>query len=270
MSAQRRRRDPPPEPDGKPDADAVTQAVLRSLRIDRSSPIPLWYQTAQCLQSLIENGTVPPGSQLDNELLLSRRLNLSRPTVRRAMEHLVGQGLIVRRRGIGTRVIQQKVRRPLALTSLYDDLRTSGKEPTTVVLVHRVVLADAEVAAALEIDEGAEVVMIERVRRAGRQPIAHMTNYLRPEQADFTTEDLERGGLYEALRSHGVVLHAATQTIGAKRATAAEARALDEERGAALLTMQRTAYDDHGRPVEFGRHVYAASRYSFHTQLLSP
>jgi GntR family transcriptional regulator len=250
-------------------ADVVTSAVLLALRIDRSSPIPLWFQVAQCLQGLIEDGTVPAGSHLDNEVLLSQRLNLSRPTIRRAMEHLVDQGLIVRRRGVGTRVVQQHVRRPLALSSLYDDLRTSGQQPATTVLTHTTVAGTSDVAAALEIADGTEVTMFERVRSAGSVPIARMTNYLPLGLVDFTTADLENGGLYETLRMHGIVLHTATQTIGAKRATAAEARTLDEERGAALLTMQRTTYDDHGRPVEYAQHIYAASRYSFHTQLLA-
>lgn len=245
-------------------------AALRSLVIDRASPIPLWFQVAQGLQALIQTGAVPSGSLLDNELLLSQRLNLSRPTLRRGMQHLVDQGLIVRRRGVGTRVVNRKVRRSLALTSLFDDLRDAGQKPTTELLAREIVPADAEVAAALELAEGHAVTHIERLRRAGSQPVARMSNYFPPELADLPAEALESGGLYELIRARGIVLHAATQTIGAKRATAAEARILQEERGAALLTMQRTAYDDHGRPVEFGRHIYAASRYCFQTELIAP
>lgn len=70
----------------------------------------------------------------------------------------------------------------------------------------------------------------------------------------------------------GPVLHlqaAVDQTISARKATAQESRLLEEPRGAALLTMQRVAYDDHGQVVEFGSHVYAASRYSFSLSMLS-
>ncbi len=240
---------------------------MRSVQIDRASPVPLWFQVARGLQQLIESGELQPGNHLDNEVLLGRQLRLSRPTIRKAMEHLVSQGLIVRRRGVGTRVVQQKVRRPLALTSLYDDLRSNGEEPTTEVLKRVMVPADSEVAAALQVEEGSEVLLVERLRQTNRQPIAHLTNYLPPELADVTAEDLASGGLYEALRSRGIVLHVATQVVGARRATATEARMLQEERGAALLTVQRTAYDDHGRPVELGLHVYAASRFSFQFEL---
>jgi DNA-binding GntR family transcriptional regulator len=70
-------------------------------------------------------------------------------------------------------------------------------------------------------------------------------------------------GLYQLLRQSGIGLSTARQSIGARRATAAEAELLDEGRGATLLTMNRTAYDASGKPVEYGAHVYRASRYSF-------
>ena len=75
--------------------------------------------------------------------------------------------------------------------------------------------------------------------------------------------DLEAQGLYHLLRANGVTMRIAKQAIGARAATAAEARALGERRGAPLLTMERSAYDDHGRAVEHGQHLYRASRYSF-------
>lgn len=250
-----------------PDA---TAALVNSLRIDRTSPVPLWFQVGQGIEQLIVNGDLPPGSQLDNEVLLSETLKLSRPTIRRAMEHLVDQGLIVRRRGVGTRVVQPKVRRPLALSSLYDDLQNGGQQPTTRVLANEIVPAEASIAAALGLEEGDDVVHLVRLRSADNRPIAQLTNYLPAGLVELSTEAVEVGGLYEFIRAAGIHLHAATQQIGARRASAAEARLLDEPRGAALLTMQRTAYDDLGRPVEHGRHIYAASRYTFEVQLLSP
>ncbi len=95
-----------------------------------------------------------------------------------------------------------------------------------------------------------------------------MCNHLPPGLLDLDGARLESTGLYRMLRSAGVTLHSARQTVGARSATAPEAARLDEEEGAALLTMQRTAYDDTGRPVEFGAHLYRASRYSFDFQLL--
>jgi GntR family transcriptional regulator len=252
-----------------PDDGGLDVAPLELISIDRGSPVPLYFQVAQYLERAIEDGRMPPGTRLDNEILLAEQLGLSRPTLRRAMQHLVDKGLLVRRRGVGTRVVQPKVRRPLELTSLFDDLTTAGRRPTTKVLSNETEPASPEIAATLDLPEGAEVRRITRLRSALDQPIAKMVNVLPGDIPGLTTPALERYGLYQLLRAAGVHLHTATQTIGARRATAEEARALGEAKGAALLTMQRLTYDDHGRPVELGTHVYAATRYSFELSLLT-
>lgn len=248
-------------------------ATLAAEGLDRSSPVPLYYQVAQALEAAISDGRLPPGTLFENEILLAEQLGLSRPTVRRSLQYLVDKGFLVRRRGIGTRVVQPKVRRPIGLSSLYEDLRAAGQTPATQVLSLDVRPADDEVAAALGLPVGDAVTSVVRLRSAGAQPIARMTNHLPhavPGIADgVTAEALARRGLYEVLRDLGIQLHAADQSIGARVATAEEARLLGERRGAALLTMHRTAYDDHGRAVEYGSHVYAASRYSFELSMLA-
>lgn len=237
--------------------------------MDRTSPVPLYFQVAQQLERAIADGRLTPGSRVPNELDLAQQLALSRPTTRRAMEYLVDKGLVVRQRGVGTRVVSPTVRRTLNLSSLFDDLDASGQRPNTSVLSNEVVEADAEVAAALAVDPGTPVTEVVRLRSALDQPIARMTNYLPLGRVTVTTAELEQTGLYELLRRSGVQLHSATQVIGARTASAAEGRLLGERRGAALLTMQRTAFDDHGSTVEYGCHLYAAARYTFQMSLLS-
>ncbi len=248
--------------------DGVEEA-LRALAINRTSPVPLYFQVAQHLETSISSGRIPPGTLFDNEIALADRLGLSRPTMRRAMQHLVDKGLIVRRRGIGTRVVQPKVRRPLELTSLFDDLSGTGQQPTTRILSFETIGADAAVAERLAVAEDTPVVRVERLRSARDLPIARMTNYLPTRLVGFEADDLQSRGLYEILRSNGVHLHSAVQTVGARSALAAEARLLGEPRGAAVLTMQRLSFDDHGDVVEWGDHLYAASRYSFEINLLT-
>ncbi|MEU5521429.1 GntR family transcriptional regulator [Streptomyces sp. NPDC047860] len=251
-------------------ARAATASALSTLdfALDRGSPVPLYYQLAQQLEAAIEHGVLTPGSLLGNEVDLSVRLGLSRPTVRQAIQSLVDKGLLVRRRGVGTQVVHSQVKRPLELSSLYDDLEAAGQGPTTEVVRNETVPASPDVAAALGVAEGAEVVRLERLRRTHGQPVALLCNHLPTDLLDLDGARLESTGLYRMLRSAGVTLHSARQTVGARSATAREAARLDEKEGAALLTMQRTAYDDTGRPVEFGTHIYRASRYSFDFQLL--
>ncbi|MCX4480226.1 GntR family transcriptional regulator [Streptomyces cellulosae] len=238
------------------------------LSVDRGSPVPLYFQLSQQLESAIEHGTLTPGTLLGNEIELAARLGLSRPTVRQAIQSLVDKGLLVRRRGVGTQVVHSKVKRPLELSSLYDDLESAGQRPTTTVLVNTMVAASAEVAAALGVTEGSEVHRIERLRSAHGEPIAYLCNYIPPGLLDLDSGQLEATGLYRLMRAAGITLHSARQTIGARAATAVEAERLREQPGAPLLTMQRVTFDDTGRAVEYGTHTYRPSRYSFEFQLL--
>jgi DNA-binding GntR family transcriptional regulator len=242
-------------------------AVTPAFDIDRASPTPLYFQLAQAIETAITTGNLPAGSKLENELLLAERYGLSRPTVRRAVQELVDKGLLVRRRGVGTQVIQPHVRRPVELTSLYDDLSRGGEAPTTSVLSLERLPAPPDVAVELDLAPGAEVVVLRRLRMTRGEPLALMTNYL-PGRFEPTQEELAERGLYQYLRGLGVHLRVAHQRIGARLARAEEARLLDEAPRSALLTMQRTAFDDKGAAVEHGRHVYRASRYDFETTLV--
>ncbi len=229
--------------------------------------MPLYFQVASQIEEAINSGALPVGARLDNEIELAGRLGLSRPTVRQAIRSLVDKGLVVRRRGAGTQVVFNPVKRPLELSSLFDDLARLEQTPTTRVLVNEVEPATAKVARELGIEEGAEVVRLERVRSAKGEPIARMLNYIPADLLQPETADLEERGLYQLLRNKGVRLHAAHQSIGARVADAEDAELLEEHKGAALLTMERTTYDQEGRVIEYGSHVYRASRYSFDLSL---
>jgi DNA-binding GntR family transcriptional regulator len=107
------------------------------------------------------------------------------------------------------------------------------------------------------------VYAFERLRSADAEPLALMRNHVPEHLMRLSAADLEEQGLYNLFRANGIVMRIAKQSIGARAATAAEARALGERKGAPLLVMERSAYDEQGRAVEHGRHVYRASRYSF-------
>ncbi len=246
----------------------VDPTVSLQLSVDRSSPVPLYFQLSQQLEAAIERGSLTPGSLLGNEIELAGRLGLSRPTVRQAIQSLVDKGLLVRRRGVGTQVVHSQVKRPLELSSLYDDLEAAGQKPETRVLANTLVPASAEVAAALGVGEGDEVHRVERLRLTHGDPVAYLCNHLPTGLLPLDTERLEATGLYRLMRAAGITLHSARQSVGARAATVEEGERLAEPAGAPLLTMQRTTFDDTGRPVEFGSHMYRASRYSFEFQLL--
>src|SRR5436190_22529418 len=118
---------------------------------------------------MIESGELPMGARLDNETDLAGQLGLSKPTMRRAIEYLVGRGLLVRKRGIGTQVVHTKVTREVELTSLYDDLAKTGRDPSTAAVSFRTAPTSDAVAATLCIAAGTPVYVFERLRCAGAE-----------------------------------------------------------------------------------------------------
>lgn len=236
--------------------------------LDRSGPVPLWYQISSRLEQAIADGRLTAGDRIENEVALGERLSLSRPTIRRAIQELVDKGLLVRRRGIGTQVVHGSVTRRVALTSLFDDLAESGQVPTTRLLLHEVVAADAAVAGALSVPVGTDVARVRRLRLADGVPVALLENHLPLEIAELSTAELGEHGLYQLLRDRGVTMKVAEQRIGARAATDAEAELLEIEPRDPVLTMTRTAYDDSGRAVEVGTHCYRPDLYSFSLTLV--
>ena len=245
--------------------------VARELDItlERNSPVPLYYQLAQSIEHAINTGALAPGDRLENELSLTSRLGLSRPTARQAIQELVKKGLLVRKRGVGTQVVRSQFRRDERLSSLNEDLAKAGRTPSTRVLEYSVGQLDPDIRDAIEAATPVDVefLKIRRLRLADDVPLAILTNYL-PNRFEISQTELESKGLYACLRSLGVNLKIAHQQISARLMTDEEAELLDEETPAACLTVDRIAYDDVGQFVEFGRHMYHAAHYSIQSSLV--
>lgn len=241
-------------------------AAIVSITVDRDSADPLYLQISRPIAAAIRSGELGPGQLLEDEVSLANRLEVSRPTARRAFQELVNMGLIVRRRGAGTRVTPEHVRRPLGLTSLKDDLERAGFETSTEVLGYSVTLADEEDADRLRCEKGTEIVTITRVRSINGSKLAIMRNVM-PSAIAPSLTDITQHGLYATFDHKGIHPYSALQTIGAKNATPEEAALLDLEPGSALLTMHRDAFDSEGRVIEVGDHVYDAAQYNFTSPL---
>jgi GntR family transcriptional regulator len=181
--------------------------------------------------------------------------------MRAALKQLVDKGLLIRRRGVGTVVATKPVRRAVALTSLYDDLKESGREPATRVLDIEKTLCPPEIAEQLGLGPADPVLRLERLRVAGSDPIAVMHNFVPVGLLEIEREDLELTGLYDLFRQSGIAPHVATQRVGARKAGDEEAELLEVEPGDPVLTMTRTAYDTRGRAIEYGSHSYPAESY---------
>ena len=130
------------------------------------------------------------------------------------------------------------------------------------------VAADEDVARELQLKVGADVWSLERLRFVGKEPLALMHNFIPVDVIDLDAVDLSAD---RAVRAHARVGRADAGRPAAHRRTRAdadEAAMLHEKRGAPLLTMQRTAYDNAGRAVEYGRHAYRPDLYAFELTLV--
>lgn len=252
---------------GRPAETSLDAAYFGTL--ERTGEVPLYQQLAARLESAVADGTLPAGTRLENEVSMASRLGISRPTARQAIQTLVDKGLLVRRRGIGTQVVQRPVARRVDLTSLNDDLVAGGLAPRTELLEHEVRPATEAEARHLDVDEGATVLALLRLRFAGNRPLAVMHNVLPGTFTDLTAAELGEHGLYELLRERGVSFSVARQTIGARSAEAREAALLRLDSGAPVLTMARVAIDHNGDIIEWGTHCYRPDLYSFETTLVS-
>lgn len=256
----------------QPYAAGMTEApTARELDItlERNSPVPLYYQLAQSIEHAINTGALAPGDRLENELSLTSRLGLSRPTARQAIQELVKKGMLVRKRGVGTQVVRSQFRRDERLSSFNEDLAKAGKVPGTRLLEYSVGELEPDIRDAIDAENvtGETFLKIRRLRLADDEPLAILTNYL-PSHFQISTDDLSTRGLYACLRSIGVNLKIGHQRISARLMSDEEAELLDAETPAACLTVDRIAYDDVGQFVEFGRHMYHAAHYSIQSSLV--
>lgn len=168
------------------------------LHLDPDSPSTLHSQIAGWLRSQITSGAWPEHFRLPAEPDLARELGVSRGTLRRAVQSLVADRLLVQTRGRGTFVSTTIVEPPLAqrLTTLSEAFLDAGHPLTTTVIAHEIVEPPMAVAALLEIDEDTGLLRLERVRDLDGIPVAHLVNYVRldlapgVEQVDFATHTL--------------------------------------------------------------------------------
>lgn len=241
---------------------ATPKTYVTNIELDHSSPIPLYHQISEPIKDLILDGTIRPGTKLEDEISMATRLGVSRPTARRALQTLVDLRLVVRKRAVGTIVAPKEIHRQAKVSCLYDDLRELGLKPTSKIISYQEVTADKQIAQELHLPEGQTIIKALRLGISKGEPLVIMTNYFLLEVAP-SEKQLRTGGLYDVMRSQGHEVVSAQQTIAARIASDKEAETLQEPHGAAVLTMRRISYNRSGQPIEVGEHICRASRYRF-------
>jgi GntR family transcriptional regulator len=234
---------------------------------ERSPRQPKYYLVKQHLLELI--GTLPPGSPVPTERVLTAQLETSRTTVRQALGELVGEGRLVRRQGSGTYVAEPKITWPLQMTSFTEQAKSTGHNATTELLDASRSRASDEVAARLHIKSGASIYCVERLRLVDGTAMAVETTHLPAARFPGLIGQMRRSeSLYRVLgEKYGVVPVAAEQTIETASASPREAELLDTDTGAPMLVLSRHSFDADGAPIEWVRSWYRGDRYRFVARL---
>lgn len=234
-------------------------------RLHRESPVPVWAQIEEALAARIAAGALRVGDRLAPERELAEQFEVSRGTVRQALDALAARGLVERGVGRGTFVAAGKVEVRLSdVAGFTEQMARAGLVAHARVLRAQVAPADARAAAALELPQSAPALRVQRLRLAGRLPVTLEDSWI-PSERFPGIEDLDlRGSIYALMRD--LYDRAPVRVVEALEpvvAQAGSAEALGVAVGAPLMLVERTAFDADGVPVEFARDLHRGDRARF-------
>lgn len=229
---------------------------------------PRYVQLRRRLEAGIEDGILAPNSSLPPEREIAEITDLSRVTVRKAIQELVRQGTVEQRQGSGSFVREPvtRVEQSLShLTSFTEDMQRRGLETTSKWLERGIFMPSPDEVVSLGLAEGEQVARIYRLREAGGRPMAL-------ERAALPLDILPNptavtNSLYELLQQSGTRPVRAVQKISAINLEAEEADLLNVAEGTAGLRIQRTSYLSSGRVAELTRSIYRGDAYDFVAEL---
>jgi GntR family transcriptional regulator len=231
---------------------------------------PLYERVESVLAGDIADGSLPPETQLASEDGLIERFNVSRTTVRRAIQNLIERGLVEVRRGRGTFVTQPKITQELTeLTGFVEDMQALGRTPTARLLDKGIVAADESVAHHLALAPGTLVVRLQRVRLADRVAMSFDETYLPRALGEQVAEnDLEAEPVFTLLENkYDTPLVEAEYKLEAAAADPVVAQALQVPTGSPIFLIERTSYTTGNRPVDYERLHYRGDLFRFVTRL---
>lgn len=229
---------------------------------------PLYLQLKRWIEDAIAQGVIRPGDALPSERDLAIKVDVSRVTVRKAVQHLVRDGVLVQRHGSGTFVAPQnhRVEQPLSqLTSFTEDMARRGMAVHSNWLDRGIYSPSPEEMIALGLSADERVARVARLRITGDQPLAieraSLSADVLPDPEAIDTS------LYAHLDKSGNRPVRAIQRIRAASIQGPDAQLLDVPEGAAALSIERTSYLASGRVIEFTRSIYRGDTYDFVAEL---
>lgn len=232
--------------------------------IDHKNPLPLHVQAENLLRTIIRDPQYANGKFLPNEVQLAKQLAISRSTLRQALNKLVYEGLLIRKKGVGTKVaeptISSKSKNWLSFTQ---EMNARGIMIKNFELHVTWVTPDEAVANFFDISTSKKILKLERLRGKAEGPFVYFISYFHPRVGLSGEEDFKRP-LYDILeKDYMVIATLSKEEISAKSADKFLAGKLEVETGSPILCRKRFVYDQGERPIEFNLGYYRADSFVY-------
>ncbi len=231
--------------------------------------LPLYSQIKNILLEKIDNEEYVPGDIIPSEAELQKKFNVSRITVRQAINELVVEGYLSRQRGIGTVVISNKIEEKLSkVMSFTNEMKSRGLEPSTKYAEIGMEKANKKVAKALEINPGDYVYKLVRIRCADGEPIVVFITYLKEDLDLSLDKENYYGSLYELIHEkNNRRVTKVKEFIEATISGTSLSEMLDIEDGSPILKRIRTSFDQNHRTLEYTESFYRSDKYRYYIEL---
>jgi len=235
-----------------------------SFVIDHSSVLPLHYQVEDLLRKLIEQPEYQNGKLLPNEVDIAKKLGISRNTVRQATNKLVYEKLLIRKKGVGTKVANNNITTKLnKWASFTHEMDEKGVKFRNYSLKISWEVADSELSKVFNIDKKTKILKLERVRGIASEPIVYFISYFHPRIGLTGDEDFSKP-LYEMLENeHHTSAAISREGISAILADDELSEVLKIAVGDPILFRKRVVFDPGDRPLEYNVGYYRADRFTY-------
>ena len=232
--------------------------------IDHSSPVPLHLQVETIMRDLIDREEYQQGKLFPNEVDLAKRFGIARNTVRQAISKLVNEQLLIRKKGVGTKVAKNRITTKLNNWSSFTlEMHDKGVDFQNYEIKASWTLADQDTADVFGIDVDSKVVKLERLRGLDAGPIVYFVSYFHPRVGLTGSEDFSKP-LYEMLeRDYHTVVVLSKEEISATLADDNLATILHTNPGEPVLLRKRIVCDPGERVVELNMGYYRADRFTY-------
>lgn len=237
---------------------------MSTLKIDHESPVPLHSQVEDLLRGLIKDPEYQNGKLLPNEVDIAKRLGIARNTVRQATNKLVYENLLVRKKGVGTKVARNNITTKLnKWSSFTHEMSDKGVPFITHTLKVSWGISDKQISEIFGIPNKTKVLKLERIRGLKSGPIVYFISYFHPRVGLTGKEDFS-WPLYEMLeKEYHTVAAVSKEDINAIVATRELSMKLDIKEDSPVLFRRRIVCDPGGRPIEYNLGYYRADSFTY-------